>query len=1141
MAGIGTITRKDLITDEAIKWGDDYNKEVQKAIDKNKEFLASIKGYSDVLKSIKDVKTNEQFREAKQREIKVLNQASIVWKEQAQLENTLISTMRRRELATESTNRALVKERFELQQVNKNVKQAAILSSALSTEYQKLTVRLNQAGQVVQNLNAKKLQGIKLTQAEQVQLKKSSAEFQRYQRAVLGADASIGRFQRNVGNYPKGLLAAANAVRQLAGAMGLVGGAFLAVRVVSDAFKRIREFDKEMQNMAGILRTTRPDLEELETRIIKVASVSIKTSNEVAKLATSLLTLGKTKDEVLQLLEPVNNLSIALGATSDEAGEFLIQTLNAFGKGTESAAEFADTIAGIRISTSLDFQKMRDSFAYISPISKILNKDLEQTGALIGVLADNGIKAESAGRLLATAQLKLATEGKTLEEALNAINKAYQEGKRDIELAAVASEYFDSQSVKLGITLASQQDRLLEYENRIRSSAGALDDLVEEQLKSVDAQLKITSSTWEEFVLGVENGEGRISSALSGVLGFVNSVLKGFTLLNKSQKEYNEYLRDDVAYETLKEAEATYRSMGDIAAELALKESDRSRDRIDEINDEIKALEAQNKAIKDNENAIGSFAGKLVQKGSFGLISGDAPQISANNKKLQELNSSLGYFNGLLEASENVLEKTNASLNENTGKQNDNDKTKVRSIETLRELIKLERDRIEKLDLEDESQRALIPSIQKTIDGYQKEIDAILGGTKARREMNEALRGSLAYMEKELSILKQKQSNLATTSEGYLDHEKSIRIAERAVKEFKDQVSLLLVELDGVNAGLKATGDTESSIKKLSEIINDKDFGKIEGLDYDRALSDLADFSSKFTSQEQDRYNKLIDLHREFNERQKELENDFADASIDLTNTIFDARIEKIEREIDANNEKFNSWLENENLTEKERDDIEKKRDEKEKELNKKKRQEMIKQEMFNRGIALAEIAINLAKTISAINLAAIAMDALAPYAFGAVGATYRGLQIGLAIGTAALQTGNVLAAPLPAYEHGTDDHKGGYALVAEKRPEVIIEPNKAPYIVSKQSVLDLKKGTQVIPSISEFEKMQKASMLASLDIEANKLNAYNPAISFDDRYSAEIVDELKKMNKKKTNVVVNSPKQDINYDLWKMNNYRWR
>ena len=42
--------------------------------------------------------------------------------------------------------------------------------------------------------------------------------------------------------------------------MGLIGGAFLFVRVMRDAFNRVREFDKEMQNMAGILRTTRPEL-----------------------------------------------------------------------------------------------------------------------------------------------------------------------------------------------------------------------------------------------------------------------------------------------------------------------------------------------------------------------------------------------------------------------------------------------------------------------------------------------------------------------------------------------------------------------------------------------------------------------------------------------------------------------------------------------------------------------------------------------------------------------------------------------------------------------------------------------------------------------------------------------------------------
>src|SRR5690606_8370335 len=130
----------------------------------------------------------------------------------------------------------------------------------------------------------------------------------------------------------------------------------------------------------------------------------------------------------------------------------------------------------------------------------------------------------------------------------------------------------------------------------------------------------------------------------------------------------------------------------------------------------------------------------------------------------------------------------------------------------------------------------------------------------------------------------------------------------------------------------------------------------------------------------------------------------------------------------------------------------------------KKKKKELIKQEIFNRTLAIAQIAIDLAQTITAINKAAAAMDFLAAWGFGSVGATYRGLQMGLAVGTAAAQTASILSAPLPKYEFGTEYHKGGHALVGEKRPEVIIEPNKAPYVVSNPSILDLEKGTKVIP-----------------------------------------------------------------------------
>lgn len=426
-------------------------------------------------KNFFNIKTPQGLADSLNNNKNVVKQLNAELVERNRLEKALERQLIKNAQAESATAKALALARFETQQLNKANKEAAVLSSKLSTEYQKQSVKLSQL--------RKRYKDVALTQGESSKaaknlLKQVTLLDQRLKRV----DGNVGQFQRSVGNYSKAMQGAVGAARNLAGAMGLLGGAFLVVQVFRDAFRRIREFDKEMQNMAGILRTTRPEIKEVEDRIIAVAAASIKTSNEVAELATSLFVLGKSKEDVLQLLEPVNDLSIALGATSEETGEFLVQTLNAFGKGSESAAAFADTIAAIRTSTSLDFQKMRDSFQYITPISKILGKDLEFTGAVVGVLADNGLKAESAGRLLATAQIKLATSGRTLQDALDELNGAYKEGKTGVELLEIANNSFGKQAAKIGVILATQQDRLQEYDNKIRQAGGALDDLVNEQL-----------------------------------------------------------------------------------------------------------------------------------------------------------------------------------------------------------------------------------------------------------------------------------------------------------------------------------------------------------------------------------------------------------------------------------------------------------------------------------------------------------------------------------------------------------------------------------------------------------------------------------------------------------------------------------
>lgn len=344
------------------------------------------------------------------------------------------------------------------------------------------------------------------------QARSAATEVRKLDTRLKRIDKSLGQSQRNVGNYGKSI---GNLALRFIGLTTIVFG---AIRAFRNMFNRVRTFDKAMVNLSAILGESRDDLKGLEEVIKDVAGASIKTSNEVAELATTLIVLGKTKEEVISLLKPVNDLSIALEATSQEAGELLVQTLNAFGKGSEEATRFADIIAKMRTSTALDFERIKDALGFLAPTARAAGVSFENTGAILGVLVDNGIKAARAGRLISTSFLRLAKDGKTLEDALDEINFAQERGVETTELLKVAGDLFGARSAALGLILADNRDKVARLTEEFENSKGTLESLTNIQLQSLDARLKILDSTWEKFILNVENGNGVISGFFKGLV-----------------------------------------------------------------------------------------------------------------------------------------------------------------------------------------------------------------------------------------------------------------------------------------------------------------------------------------------------------------------------------------------------------------------------------------------------------------------------------------------------------------------------------------------------------------------------------------------------------------------------------------------
>ncbi|WP_324069820.1 MAG: phage tail tape measure protein [Flavobacterium sp.] len=439
------------------------------------------------------------------------------------------------------------------------------------------------------------------------------------------------------------------------------------------------------------------------------------------------------------------------------------------------------------------------------------------------------------------------------------------------------------------------------------------------------------------------------------------------------------------------------------------------------------------------------------------------------------------------------------------------------------EVLVLEQLKAQKEDLDKKD----LANRQKIIDSIvaieQKKTDKVLQNQDT--ELNKRLEAENKLYAKNLELLKGNQAEIEALT---LKHEEEVFNIKKeySKKALTEQINNLQKTLD---AEAKKPEAERISADKIADIQNKISKYRVQLSEEDLKNTQLV-------------ANKRVELEKEAANLIKELQSELTSTMKDLVFALFDAKIQSIDAEIQANDEYYAQQLEMAEGDATQKALIEQERDKKRKALEKERRKEEFKAALAQRILATAQIGIDLAKTLTAINLAAAQLDAIT---FGTGGSPYRAIQIPLAIGLSAAQTALVLASPLPKYEEGTKGkpHKGGKALVGEVRPEVILEPGKNPYVVSKPTILDLKRGTEVIPSIDEYQQIKRASILASLDMEANKGKNYQGNESFNARYDAELLEELRRnteaTKKNKSNVTIQN-NIDLGHEIWKLSNIKW-
>lgn len=1062
----------------------------------NKDLIAISKAARETQGSFMDIRLPKELQNSLEANKQVISQLNSFTKERQRLEKSLQDAITKRALAESRANKEIIQNRLETNLINREIKEEAILSSKLVGAYQKLNLQRSQASKTLRDLIANQ-------KSSTTEIKKAQSEYNRLDARVKKADMAVRDFSKNVGNYKSGIAGLTRGLTSLISAFGFTSGVYLFASALKDAFGRVREFDKSMQNLSGVLGETRKDIRPIEDEIIKVAGASIKTSREVAGLAESLATLGKRGDDLINLIKPANDLSIALQATSDEAAEFLVATLNAFGEPTTKAQSFANTITAIRTSTSLDFQKMRDSFQYLTPIARILNLDLADTGALIGVLADNGLKAESAGRLLGTALQKLAKEGNTLEGALKQINDAQSQGIKEYELLALASNLFGKQAAKIGIILSNNTETFKRSAEAIRANQTALDDLVSEQLESVDAKLKILDSTFEQLILTIDNGNGSISNffkdAANGITGYlqklievekaqgrvfeltgkedtstsffglIKTIIPEYEKLVEKQKEFNGFVDRLKTNPNINILKSEYKQLNDELEnnnELTLEERQLYRGQVKEIENMIVGIQKTRLSLQEQAFEIVNTTGKFEEYRFKieSMTNKDLEEFIAKNKDVAK---SLGEINEVFDNQEFIsLDSLNAKLKE---------LTKTRGG----------------VDAYSEEFQNLTREIKNT----EAAIDRLLGKQRKSSKITDVTP----------NVEKAETISFGSLNDQSEEREKAAQRIREILQGTKFDQTQLNPDGKDVSFGLDAleVPDTDEINDALLGIVdNYKKIAKEAKLSADEQKAIFDDLFSTFSQY----YNLDLGAFTSLLSGKEVSLQDYADTAKSIFSAITDSQLIRYENEIVANREKLDAVLNDERATEEQKIIAKKKADEEEKKIR-------LKQAKAERRNILVQIGIDtaaaVAKTLGQTGIFGIPL-----------------VPTIIALGLA--QAAFVATQPLPKFAKGTENAPEGLAWTNEKGPELITDKfgNVKDFGTDKGATLKyLSEGDKVYTSekskkiLSTTNDIIGQSMDDKIDMAIMMMNK-DPNMEFYDRIEDSIEKGFKKA--KITNIIKN-------------------
>lgn len=256
------------------------------------------------------------------------------------------------------------------------------------------------------------------------------------------------------------------------------------------ASKTFVDFEFQMAKVKAVSGATGGQFAMLEKQAKDLGASTMHTASDVAGLQLELSRLGFTAKETQNATASILDLATATDSNLASAADVVGSTLRAFGQDASQAGHLSDVMAASFSGSALSMDSFSNAMQYVAPIAKTAGVSLEQTSAMMAVLANNGIRGSKAGRALRRILTEMSMTGKPVMEALKDVTSKGLDLKDAFDEVGRSAQ---SQLIILGDNMDQIDDLTESFTNSdgaARKMAATMEDTTHGAIKRMQSALE---------------------------------------------------------------------------------------------------------------------------------------------------------------------------------------------------------------------------------------------------------------------------------------------------------------------------------------------------------------------------------------------------------------------------------------------------------------------------------------------------------------------------------------------------------------------------------------------------------------------------------------------------------------------------